>query len=191
MAFLGGTPSVSKLTLLSPDPLLIHGEHLPIFDLFWEAKNIRYFADTALCSAAPGHLIVLRVEMRVNGDVQLGDSITSCQCGLEVPLSWGEGGSTLVPVLNLLPDTSVPIRSTRTLLCNLHFSFTSLCISYLSSEALNKILILISSYTCFLNINVVNLCSLSTGLSWGISAWPNFWRLAQMYRENGALLLLH
>lgn len=84
MAFLGRTPNVSKPTLLSPDPLLIHGEHLPIFDLFWETKNIRYFTDTAHCRAAPGHLIFLRVGIPVNGNFQLRDSITSCQCGLEM-----------------------------------------------------------------------------------------------------------
>lgn len=102
---------------------------------FWEAKNIRYFADTALSGAAPGHLIVLKVETPVNGDFQLWDSTTSFQCGLEVPLSWGEGSSTLVPVLSLLPDISVPIRSTRatcdTILWNLPFRFTSLYILWI------------------------------------------------------------
>lgn len=169
MAFLGGTPNASKPTLFSSDPLLIHREHLPIFDFLWERKNIRCFPDTALC-AAPGHLIFLRVGTPVNGDFQLQDSKTGSQCGLEGPLSWGERGSTLVPGLSLyyltflLPDQQ---RQRMIPYFEIYICFTSVCIWYLSSEASNKALILISSYTCFSNRKVVYLCSLSRGLSWG------------------------
>lgn len=81
-----------------------------------------YFPDIALCHAASGHQIFIRVVAAVTGDSQLWGSIESSQCGLSfLSLELKEVG-TLVPVLSLYYLTLAPSRSTKTT-CDAYFEF--------------------------------------------------------------------
>lgn len=112
-----------------PDLLLIHREHLPIFDLLLERENVWGFPDTALCRAAPGHPMFLRLGPPVNGDFHLQDNI-SFQCNLESSLlRWRRQHSGSCSPQTLLPDTFVPTKSTRAT-CDTCFE---ICISVCTS----------------------------------------------------------
>ena len=107
------------------DPLLTYREHLLVFDPLLERKNMSYFPDTALCHAAPGHQIFVRVVAAVTGDSQLWGSTASSQCGLRFLSLELKEVDTLVPVLSLYELTLAPSRPTKAT-CDAYFE---ICVS--------------------------------------------------------------